>query len=268
MTKIASYSTGRHDRAATKQTQESCCHSSRLGRSFSVSRSPRRYAKSFRHGKNTAKALSEMRNRIYECYLVSSSNSLSLTHVCTQIRSEFRPLYLGDIYHVSISKVDRLVQAFFPLMQELKAPITLAINIKRGRGTNPVQFLPFLRSVVSRKQIKVQFYCKGPGESLARFLNTALGKRRQQWKALTEAHVSDINLRPHEDAFTICFTDGGFEKSTTGRGITGQRFCADFGFKQQRQVRMLELLSEIDGPLTTRRHWEIIHGKCRARITL
>lgn len=169
MTKTVSYSTGRHDRAATKQTQESCCHSSRLGRSFSVSRSPRRYAKWFRHGKNTAKALLEMRNRIYECYLVSSSNSLSLTHVCTQIRSEFRPLYLGDEYDVSISKVDRLVQAFFPLMQELKAPIKLAINIKRGRGTNPVQFLSFLRSIVSRKQIKVQFYCKGPGKTLAHF---------------------------------------------------------------------------------------------------
>ncbi|KAF2844165.1 hypothetical protein T440DRAFT_44326 [Plenodomus tracheiphilus IPT5] len=132
----------------------------------------------------------ETRNLIYEYCLRPSGCTLkyqgtrrkyyrrgilSFTQVCRQVRTEFRPLYLSAI-SVRLSEVEPYVQRFLPLSQSLEQPITVIVNIQQHHRTDLTVILPFLRSLASRKMIKIRFQCNHPGGKLAQSLGRVLDR--------------------------------------------------------------------------------------------
>ncbi|KAF2818145.1 hypothetical protein CC86DRAFT_461225 [Ophiobolus disseminans] len=217
----------------------------------------------------------ELRNSVYEYCLVPSGLKLkfkggrctdrdrsgaSLTQVCKQIRNEFRPLYLGNIVYIRLSEAERFVQDFLPLSSNMKAHVKLPISIARRRGTNPLDILPLLRSVINRETITVRIECQGPGRRLARTLNRALRRRKQQWQALVW-NVSNIYLWPFRDGLTIAFIqniDDWIEK----RDIAEQKVWADLGVESRHRMK-LEILHNVGSYGLGRDpegHWKYLYG--------
>lgn len=101
----------------------------------------------------------------------------------------------------------RFVQDFLPVSHERMAPVKLPIGITRRGGNDPLDILPLLRSINNRDDITVGFQCQGPERRLARSLEKAIRRRKQQWQALIW-NVSNIYLWPSKNGLTIAFIRG------------------------------------------------------------
>ncbi|KAH8714087.1 hypothetical protein GQ44DRAFT_730639 [Phaeosphaeriaceae sp. PMI808] len=182
----------------------------------------------------------------YSCTIRKKTRYRSLTQLCTQIRAEFRPLYLTNTFSIPLSQSEDFVEDIIPRSQDLKDTFNLVIDIRQRSNTRPIDILPFLCSIVSQTEVHFHIQWKRPEKGLARILNKAFCCQRWWWEALMMGKVEHVYLRPNANSLAIIFKDNGFEEWIMNMEIASKDFWHRLGFKARNQKHVLPELSNVD----------------------